>query len=75
LYRLRERLNLAGQFIRAEGLVGFPYALAIALIGFSAFAEDLPNMGKTPGVSRAGLSKAMIGNTDEVRTRGTPPTQ
>lgn len=36
------------------------YALVIALIGFSAFADDLPDLGKTPGVSRAGLSKATI---------------
>jgi hypothetical protein len=36
------------------------YALAIALIGFSAFADGLPDLGKTPGVSRAGLSKATI---------------
>jgi hypothetical protein len=36
------------------------YALVIALIGFPAFADDLPDLEKTPGVSRAGLSKATI---------------
>lgn len=40
-----------------------PYALVIALIGFSAFADDLPDPSKTPGLARAGLSKATICNT------------
>src|SRR5258708_881065 len=39
------------------------YALAIALIGSSVFADDLPDLDKTLGVSRAGLSKATICST------------
>jgi hypothetical protein len=38
-------------------------ALLVALIGFSAFAGDLPDLDKTPGKSRTGLSKATICNT------------
>jgi hypothetical protein len=60
LHRRRERLNPAGQFIREEGLVRFPKALATALIGFAAFAEELPNMGEKTGASREGLLKATI---------------
>jgi len=51
------------QFTPREAAVRNLYALLIALIGFSAFADDLPAPNKTPGVSRAGLSKTTICKT------------
>ena len=39
------------------------YGLFTALLALSAFADDLPDPNKTPGVSRAVLSKATICNT------------
>jgi len=39
------------------------FGLFTALLVLSAFADDLPDLNKTPGVSRAGLSKATICKT------------
>jgi hypothetical protein len=46
-----------------EAAVRTLHALLITLLASSAFADDLPDPNKTPGVARTGLSKATICKT------------
>lgn len=52
--------------LAALGLIGLFFAGA-------ALADDLPNLAKTPGSVRAGLTKAKICGIKWARTSGTSP--